>query len=860
MRKTPSARPTQDSVINDSTMGRPSTRRVSFARVISIWGADHESSQLPLSSVSDELTEVPKPTGLVSNMISSAVPEMSDMSGLIDPEQHPPVISQLVDMEITPTSSNQSLDMSVCPTDDPSVQLEPILSDSAMDIISPTVAYVRAKSPSVLSALSPTNVAFETNQLAERLAPTVRTPPAESSKEDSVTPVPSAKSTITPGTTQAPLSTRPLIYSLPPLRRHPDMSTLEVSRLHSSMNPHSKTDNRILRARNTDLGGQQGKLGDNLMIHSLAVTPLRQVCPNDRIQGGASLLKDNSRLDPARLIPATSRLHNYLMDMSSYPLCEDPSGDVQLSEILWTRQPVSMDKENLPVPTFPDNLEKLKYYKPELYTEFLHARRAVEFRCLQRLSDYVRMCESRNFTVMNENWASKPVVEQMNKMDELQLSKFVAEARERFFQLESVAKQEYLDQLEEDNVDYRNEQKWEMDCLAKMQEEIDRERQRLEEQLKELDSEIKSWISLRDQWNKTSKGLEALDQEIQNLMLQMEKMTEEHAQMSREMFERLSTSCAPRRRCRGPVTFAVGAKDLFGPLDDKHISDPPDDDPGEVAREITKLYLPCSIECVSFDDQAYSVRCLFGLVSFFFRCTAVQSTTTTTSRSSGVTVLPPTSLTVLTVECCAPPKDCTPVDCEAVESFAQFTIQFFNSLAGQAQLNSRLVGVSFDNAIQQLEFILTPYVLFAADLRACYLSGTRVQFEAAAPAELTSSAVYTQKSLMRSTPGRSLLSSEMNQSTRPLLSDSCHLDRILPTGPVSVLVTIFCRETRTVLSLRFTFLSIDVHQPSSPTRSVTVLLGNADVEKIQRLLDLTEVKPSCMHRVVTAVQRLIVSG
>ncbi|KER34239.1 hypothetical protein T265_00092 [Opisthorchis viverrini] len=515
MRKTPSARPTQDSVINDSTLGRPSTRRVSFARVISIWGADHESSQLPLSSVSDELTEVSKPTGLVSNMVSSAVSEMSDMSGLIDPEEHPPVISQLVDMEITPTASNQSLDMSVCPTDEQSAQLEPILSDSAMDIISPTVAHVRAKSPSALSALSPTNVAFETNQLTERLAPAVRTPPTESSKEDTITPVPSAKSAILPGSAQAPLSTRPLIYSLPPLRRHPDMSTLEVSRLHSSMNPHSKTDNRILRARNRDLGGQQGKLGDNLMTHSLAVTPLRQVCPNERIQGGASLLMDNSRLDPARLIPATSRLHNYLMDMSSYPLCEDPSGDVQLSEIFWTRQPVSMDKENLPVPTFPDNLEELKCCK---------------------------------------------------------LSKFVAEARERFFQLESVAKQEYLDQLEEDTVDYRNEQKWEMDCLAKMQEEINRESQSLEEQLKELDS-----------------GLEAVEQEVRNLTLQMEKMTEEHTQMSRELFERLSMSCAPERRCRGPVTFAVGAKDLFNPLDNNHSLDPPDDDPGEVAQEIAKL-------------------------------------------------------------------------------------------------------------------------------------------------------------------------------------------------------------------------------------------------------------------------------
>ncbi|KAA3673968.1 uncharacterized protein DEA37_0011569 [Paragonimus westermani] len=412
-------------------------------------------------------------------------------------------------------------------------------------------------------------------------------------------------------------------------------------------------------------------------------------------------------------------------------------------------------------------------------------------------------------------------------MSDTQVEEFFAEALERLNQCGTIAKYGYCELKRQSMVEYRLEQEWERDRLNQVDLKLDAELCTLEQELSRLDTDLRSMQDMEKYWKETAKRLDVIEHESQEVLLQTEKILVHTAELDAHFRKRLlSVPKIVHSNCLLTNANVVGATELFSPWNTLMIADWEDQNKDiTVAVDLSNLLTVCAVNCLSFENHTYCLRTLFGLLWFNVACNPIQSLKEKMAQSAP-TIMPLDCLVVTEVECCAPPEDSRPVDCNAVEALAAYTVEFFQSRDGRSQLRSRLVGSTLESVVKHLEFIMSPYLLLGADLRAIYIAQHEVEFNAVLPMDFTLLA-STQKNLVRSTPTRLVLN-EHGQDKVNTSSDGSSLDRILPGGSINISVTLFNREVRAVVVLQFKLSSLDVDVSNCPATCLDVILGRIE--------------------------------
>ncbi|KAF6768716.1 hypothetical protein AHF37_08425 [Paragonimus kellicotti] len=401
---------------------------------------------------------------------------------------------------------------------------------------------------------------------------------------------------------------------------------------------------------------------------------------------------------------------------------------------------------------------------------------------------------------------------------------------------------------------------WEHDRLAQVDLKLDAELCTLEQELSRLDTDLRSMQDMEKYWKETAKRLDVIEHESQEVLLQTQKLLVDTAELDADFRKRLLSAPKIVRTSHVLVgANVVGATELFSPWNTPMVAGRAGQNKDKTIAadvDLSNLLTVCAVNCLSFESQTYCLRTLFGLVWFKVACDPIQSVKEKMTQSVS-TIMPLDCLVVTEVECCAPPEDSGPVDCNAVEALAAYTVEFFQSRDGRSQLRSRLVGSTLESVVKNLEFIMSPYLLLGADLRAIYVAQHEVEFNAVLPMDFTLLA-STQKNLVRCTPTHLILN-EHGQGKMNTSLNGSSLDRIIPSGSINVSVTVFNREVHAVVVLQFKLSSLDVDVSNCPATCLDVILGRIDHRSVQQLLDTCKVAPGCLHHAVKVVNEALPS-
>ncbi|KAF8567557.1 hypothetical protein P879_09434 [Paragonimus westermani] len=320
-------------ITDDSVVDRPSTRRVSFARVISICGAEQSEAQLSLGG-SDEFTEVTKPCESLSTIRDVPMDETSDLSMTIDGN-----------MYVTkPISSNEFNSVALLPRLEETWIMSPsTMNESAATAfpsppgggsLLPTISSCVNEIPGCISVSASDDMSVDEQQLSDMTLPDSHTPIKVKEAviaSDTVNTPPVSPSTpcVTSETKRENLlhfSNGPQCQSLPPLQRHPNLSVAGMSVLSTS-----KLCSTESKQHGYALSNKSGaREGHKLLTESLATTPLRQVIPRDWIHAVQLSVNRSTcgtfsrRIDPNHLIPSEKCRRSHLLSVSDHPCYTSP--------------------------------------------------------------------------------------------------------------------------------------------------------------------------------------------------------------------------------------------------------------------------------------------------------------------------------------------------------------------------------------------------------------------------------------------------------------------------------------------------------------------------------------------------------
>ncbi|KAF8562471.1 hypothetical protein P879_10591, partial [Paragonimus westermani] len=372
-----------------------------------------------------------------------------------------------------------------------------------------------------------------------------------------------------------------------------------------------------------------------------------------------------------------------------------------LEEFLERHQCGLLNDDDVCAPTFPGNLDALKQFQPEVYVEFSKKREAVQQVFDANIKHYINEWKLRRSGVLFSHSSSLPVVEQLSKMSDSQVEEFFAEALERLNQCGTIAKYGYCELKRQSMVEYRLEQEWERDRLNQVDLKLNAELCTLEQELSRLDTDLRSMQDMEKYWKETAKRLDVIEHESQEVLLQTEKILVHTAELDAQFRKRLlSVPKIAHSSCLLTNANVVGATELFSPWNTLMVADWEDQNKDiTVAVDLSNLLTVCAVNCLSFENHTYCLRTLFGLVWFKVACDPIQSLKEKMAQSAP-TIMPLDCLVVTEVECCTPPEDSRPVDCNAVEALAAYTVEFFQSRDGRSQLRSRLVGSTLESVVK----------------------------------------------------------------------------------------------------------------------------------------------------------------
>ncbi|KAF5397062.1 hypothetical protein PHET_10019 [Paragonimus heterotremus] len=420
-------------ITDDSVVDRPSTRRVSFARVISICGGEQSETQLSLGG-SDEFTEVTKPCESLSTIRDMPMDETSDLSMTIDGNV----------CVAKPISSNDFNSVALLP------RLEEtwIMSPSTMNESAVTVFPSSPGGPPLLptkntcvnetsgSISASDDMSVDEQQLSDVTLPDSHTPikvkgtviTSDAVNTPSMSPSTPYVCSETKRASSMHFSNGPQCQSLPPLQRHPNLSVVGMSVLSTSKLCSTESKQHAYALSNKS----SVRDGHKLLTESLATTPLRQVIPRDWIHAVQLSVSRSTcgtfsrRLDPNHLIPREKCRRSHLLSVSDHPCYTSPPRGFglttkSLEEFLEQHQCVLLDEEDVLEATFPGNLDALKQFQPELYVEFSKKRKAVQQIFDANIKHYINEWKLRRSGVLFSHSSSLPVVEQLSKMTDSQV-------------------------------------------------------------------------------------------------------------------------------------------------------------------------------------------------------------------------------------------------------------------------------------------------------------------------------------------------------------------------------------------------------------------------------------------------------
>ncbi|CAH8529714.1 unnamed protein product [Dicrocoelium dendriticum] len=833
------------SAIDESITDRQ-TRRVSFAPVISVCGM--EDKILP-GSFSGDGAENAQSCDITLEYENASVGDTSDMSLSDYPLSEPGKPLGVLPM------ANETWELSVssllCDTPKNVSILD--VSDMIQDSSPPTSVQGSFDSPASRSPY-----AIEHQGISPHLAESPKQPMSEGSSISvaSVTPtnypaLDSSSERKLPN--HSCLPDHRVSSSLPPLRRHQSMLTAGL------LIP--KSDYSVISDGKSHSGsrGTKGTFNTTgqLLSQSLANTPLRQISPtiaahNDQQSNPLSIFNNGGRRDPSRFLPSVDRLHSHVLRLSARDLnLQLPSFGVAPSSL---RDFLDRHPCDPAVPSqcslFPNNLNDLKHLQPHLYEEFLELRSAVERSCTERISQYTEMAHCRRSGVLLDHSKSLPVVKQLRNMSSDELTTFLAEAHEKLYVAELCARHALCELKNAGLEEYQAEQKYELDRIEELLRRLDRDELLLQRTAAQLDSDFRAYQLVESSWTDCKKRSETLAEETKTLGNALRDVLAEGERLTSCLREFPKHNSDPTCAGLSPVDRTVGASVLFPSpvahsLRNRPTMDSGNADPSQDGT--ANLLLPCTIDCLSFEEQKYSLRTLFGLIAFHVVCNSVQSIIQGKQKSSFISL---ENLIVAEVECCAPPSHLLPAECEPVQAFADHTISFFNSRDGRSRLRALLIGVQLSKVIKLVEFFMSPYLVLAADLRAMFWAGSEVRFSASSNTDLPS-----QKVLHRSLSKSTLNEPSQCRSFAGL--DSLPSDRIIPTGPISITVTVFSPDVYSVVCLQFIFPSIEVDVAVDTVTSATVLFGPIDSEQVRTFLDARKPFPGGMYRTVCELLNLL---
>ncbi|KAF6771851.1 hypothetical protein AHF37_09429 [Paragonimus kellicotti] len=368
-------------ITDDSVVDRPSTRRVSFARVISICGGEQSETQLSLGG-SDEFTEVTKPCESLSTIRDIPMDETSDLSMTIDGNM----------CVAKPISSNDFNSVALLPRLEETWIMSPsTMNESAVTafpsspggplLLSARNTCVNEKSGSI-SVSASDDMSVDEQQLSDVTLPDSHTPikvkGTVTTSDDVNTPSMSPSTPYVCSETKRGdlmcFSNGPQCQSLPPLQRHPNLSIAGMSVLSTS-----KLCSTESKQHGCALSNKSGaRDGHKLLTESLATTPLRQVIPRDWIHAVQLSVSRSTcgtfsrRLDPNHLIPSEKCRRSHLLSVSDHPCYTSPPRGFglttkSLEEFLERHHCVLLDEEDVLEPTFPGNLDALKQFQVSLF-------------------------------------------------------------------------------------------------------------------------------------------------------------------------------------------------------------------------------------------------------------------------------------------------------------------------------------------------------------------------------------------------------------------------------------------------------------------------------------------------------------
>ncbi|CAL8096550.1 unnamed protein product [Calicophoron daubneyi] len=650
-------------------------------------------------------------------------------------------------------------------------------------------------------------------------------------------------------------------FTLPPLNRNPILKTTKLLTVGDCA---PKTVGRDHRA-----GFSDGKHAT-----SLATTPLRRIqAPQDWIQAVLTQRGDSfSRYDGARryemrhLMSDVTRLQSHAMRLESWPLPDfgdSPFGSTikTLYDFLEDHSNVSLDADDLSalMPALSD-LEQLLSRENSCSAKIISAltkyHRAFELSRKNRIQQGTVVCMARRSSIPMRPFDRLPVVERLSKMNELERSLFLAEAHERLYKCEELAKQRLRRLIHENALDCQAEKEWIVGRVQKQKEREEEEKARLCEELRKLKAETAEWREAEKLAKTTQKKLKDIAVKDAEVLKCVSEVRARNANLRSEI-DRLSAELSVSNQ-KPSSTYrlqrAVGATELFVPSsvfadESRSVED--------MRCEIMNLLSPSELVCLSVEENLYSIRTLFGLLCVEVKCQRMQESNHPPKPPPGVEAVPIEQHFVISAKVKSPPTNWIPVECDAVNSIATNAISFFNSQDGSSQLNARLAGLTLDKAVELVEFIMIPYLVLAADLRAIYQAEHEVEFEAPPVPEFPPLTPVHRMAPWLTKSSR-IQSSVLDETENQAFSDQNPIIRLIPPGPFTVTVRLFHCSTRIALLLRFVFPSMDHLHPSSSTTSVVrVLAGRLNTEPIVALVDKCTNKPGTFYQTVRAVERYL---
>ncbi|CAH8857468.1 unnamed protein product [Trichobilharzia szidati] len=288
-------------------------------------------------------------------------------------------------------------------------------------------------------------------------------------------------------------------------------------------------------------------------------------------------------------------------------------------------------------------------------------------------------------------------------------------------------------------------------------------------------------------------------------------------------------------------------------------------------EEIVNLLAPSRITLKSSKNHIYELTTLLGLVNFILTCQVCEIPPppspfhTFNHVGDEQNLLSLKHLKVTKLQVASPDDVDCPVECPPVESVARVCIDYL-STQGSDELRNLCIGLTLDQAIRQIQFIITPYMVLAADLRHLWLARYDVVFSVISlNDQLFSGMCVTPKNLRklfeqtsRSTLRRSQIlhssrrtpfkqqqqqqrQQQYHQSLTSVIDNSITTGEvpksltifqpITPPGPFNITVTMSRRRFR--LRVCFTLFSLDFCTPDDQASvEFETLRGNLCCEKL----------------------------